>query len=256
MLFDWATEIQFGPVNGALRARIKNTVTGTVLYADNATGVTDASVIAGNGVYNVQCTAAAGRQLDSTWGAGIQLILRDDSSELHYDLDPILAAERNKSINVGSFLNYPVTVDHSGRLNVAIVGAAGSDIDQIGGLNFCTFFQNDSQIAGKLLSDIGAGGGGSGGTGTGTGNVAVNQDTGGIDSMRYITAGGAGIDDAEIIAYLKSEYDAGTRVGRGTTFTGPDGRWVKPLMLNSGFTYYLIFKGANYGPDIATRAVA
>lgn len=77
-----------------------------------------------------------------------------------------------------------------------------------------------------------------GGGGTGAGEIPVDHHTGGTDAMRYLLSGQPA-DNVTIRAYLKSDYDAGTRVVRGTTRTGPDGRWLAPLMLDPG-TYYLI----------------
>lgn len=72
----------------------------------------------------------------------------------------------------------------------------------------------------------------------GDGNIPVDHNTGGIDALRY-TIAAAPADDVTIKAYLKSEYDAGTRTVRGTAHTGVDGRWLNPLMLNAG-TYTLV----------------
>ena len=74
---------------------------------------------------------------------------------------------------------------------------------------------------------------------SGDGDVPVDHNTGGTDSLRY-TLGGDGADNVVIKAYLQSEYDAGTRTLRGTAYTGPDGRWLAPLMLNAGAIYTLV----------------
>lgn len=74
---------------------------------------------------------------------------------------------------------------------------------------------------------------------SGDGDTPVDHNTGGTDALRY-TLGGDGADNVVIKAYLKSEYDAGTRTLRGTAHTGPDGRWLAPLMLNAGAIYTLV----------------
>jgi hypothetical protein len=77
------------------------------------------------------------------------------------------------------------------------------------------------------------------GGGTGDGDRPVDHDYGGIDALQVLYAG-VGADNARIIAYLKSDYDMGnTAARRGVTYTGPDGRWLQPLMLNSGAVYKL-----------------
>jgi hypothetical protein len=83
--------------------------------------------------------------------------------------------------------------------------------------------------------------------GTGDGDTAVDHNTGGTDALLY-SYGGTGIDNGTIRAYLKSDYDAGTYTLRGQTVTGSDGRWAKPMYLNSGLTYTLTFeKPGAYG---------
>ena len=74
---------------------------------------------------------------------------------------------------------------------------------------------------------------------SGDGDTPVDHNTGGTDALRY-TLGGDGADNVVIKAYPKSEYDAGTRTLRGTAYTGPDGRWLSPLMLNAGVAYTLV----------------
>jgi hypothetical protein len=90
-------------------------------------------------------------------------------------------------------------------------------------------------------------GGGTGGTGDG--DFAINHDGGegvlvddvpatpGCMSMEY---NGQGIDNGRIIAFLKSDYDAGRRgqnQRQGVTWTNADGDWVSDLMLDAGQTY-------------------
>jgi hypothetical protein len=97
--------------------------------------------------------------------------------------------------------------------------------------------------ANSLVTIIGgAATGGDAAAGTGDKPVTHNTNpaTGGVlaDALRY-TFGGNGVDDVVIQAYLASEYDAGNPALKGTTRTGPDGRWLAPLMLNAG-SYKLV----------------
>ncbi len=82
-------------------------------------------------------------------------------------------------------------------------------------------------------------GSGSWSTGAGFGDVEVDHNYGGTDSLRY-THNAAGVDGGIIRAYLKDEYDAGTRVIRGQAATGSDGRWIAPMYLDAD-DYYLFF---------------
>jgi len=86
----------------------------------------------------------------------------------------------------------------------------------------------------------------------GIGSVIVDHDYGGTDALAYKTAGGVGIDNAVIIAYLKSDYDAGnygSAFVKATTHTDVDGRWVNSMHLDPA-TYTLYYcKQGYYGPD-------
>lgn len=108
---------------------------------------------------------------------------------------------------------------------------------------------------------------GGGGVGTGSGDTPIDHDGGptgttvdGVaataDIMRF-EAGGVGVDNVEVVAYLKSDYDAGSRGAssrRGTTYTGSDGRWKEPLMLDSG-TYTILASKGGYLVDSMTVVV-
>lgn len=98
-------------------------------------------------------------------------------------------------------------------------------------------------------------GGGAGGTGAGDfavdhdGGVGVTVDgvSAAADCMRF-TASGVGVDNVELAAFLKADYDAGARGAvdrRGTTYTGSDGRWEAPLMLDDG-TYTVVASKGGY----------
>ena len=76
--------------------------------------------------------------------------------------------------------------------------------------------------------------------GYGDGDTAVDHNTGSADNLRYV-AGGAGVDQATVRAYLKSDYDAGVYAERGRTITRPDGRWTHALYLDAGLTYTVTF---------------
>jgi hypothetical protein len=100
-------------------------------------------------------------------------------------------------------------------------------------------------------------GGGAGGTGTGSGDFAVDHNGGAgvtvngvaaaTDCMRILD-GANGVDNVEIAAFLAATYAAGSRGATnraGTTYTGSDGRWEAPLMLDNG-TYEVVFSKGGY----------
>lgn len=96
---------------------------------------------------------------------------------------------------------------------------------------------------------------GGGGVGAGTGDIAVNHNTGGTDHLAFKTSGGDGIDGATVRAYVKSEYDAGTRTVRGQVMTGTDGRWIEDMMLDAD-TYTFVFTAPGYQTASIEQAVA
>jgi hypothetical protein len=79
----------------------------------------------------------------------------------------------------------------------------------------------------------------SGGTGLASATATIDGVASSTDCLRYLKPDATGAYGLTVNAYLKSDYDALTRTPVGTTTTGSDGRWLAPLMLNSG-TYYVI----------------
>jgi hypothetical protein len=92
------------------------------------------------------------------------------------------------------------------------------------------------------LAALAESGGGTGGAGDG--DIAVNHDTGGTDALRA-EVGGIGVDACIIRAYLKADYDAGTRHILAQSTTGTDGRWIQDMMLDAG-VYILTFSAPGY----------
>jgi hypothetical protein len=91
----------------------------------------------------------------------------------------------------------------------------------------------------------------SGSAGSGGGAIAINHDTGGLDSLRYVTTGGQGVEDATVLIYLASDWPANSGNVQAMATTGADGRWLVPAFVNSG-TYVAVFSkiGAD-GPDVS-----
>lgn len=88
--------------------------------------------------------------------------------------------------------------------------------------------------------------------GIGDGSVVVDHDTGGTDALAYKTAGGVGIDNAVVRAYLKSDYDAGNTGSayiKASVTTDVNGRWVSEMNLDPETYTLYFFKQNTYGPD-------
>ena len=87
----------------------------------------------------------------------------------------------------------------------------------------------------------------------------VNHNTGGADNLAYKTAGGSGIEGADVIAYITKDYDegrTGPRYMRGWTTTDSNGRWDEPMFLDAGDYTFLFNKPGSYGPDTDEETVA
>ena len=86
----------------------------------------------------------------------------------------------------------------------------------------------------------------------GTGSVVVDHDTGGADALAYKTAGGVGIDNAVIRAYLKTDYDAGNTGSayiKASVTTDVNGQWSAQMNLDPATYTLYFFKQGAYGPD-------
>lgn len=93
----------------------------------------------------------------------------------------------------------------------------------------------------------------------GDGSISVGTNYGGANALKYETSGGAGVDNAVIRAYLKSDYDAGNTgeaFVQGRTMTKVGGIFIAPLMLDAA-VYTLVYEKQNeYGPDTVEVTVA
>lgn len=93
----------------------------------------------------------------------------------------------------------------------------------------------------------------------GIGSVVVDHDYGGADALAYKTEGGAGIDNAVVRAYLKTDYDAGNTGSeyiKATTMTDVNGRWTDQMNLDPATYTLYYFKQGAYGPDTQEVTVA
>jgi hypothetical protein len=100
---------------------------------------------------------------------------------------------------------------------------------------------DSTEALAEAVADIG------GGT-TGDGDTPVNHNTGGTDNYQILDDNDSGVDNATIKAYLTSEFDAdpSSATLRGTTYTDSEGRWVAPLMLNTGLAYTVTIRGDGF----------
>jgi hypothetical protein len=89
------------------------------------------------------------------------------------------------------------------------------------------------------------------GSGSGSGPIAVNQNTGGTDNLRYVDSSGNGVASACILIYLATDWPGNPGNVQANATTGPDGRWLSPAYVNHG-TYVAVFVkiGAD-GPDVS-----
>ncbi|MGD0771119.1 MAG: hypothetical protein ABSB42_23280 [Tepidisphaeraceae bacterium] len=87
--------------------------------------------------------------------------------------------------------------------------------------------------------------------GNGDGPIPINQNTGGADNLRYVDSTGNGIEGANVLIYLSTDWPSQPSRVQATAITGSDGRWLSPAFVQSG-TYVAVFAklGAD-GPDVS-----
>ena len=94
---------------------------------------------------------------------------------------------------------------------------------------------------------------------TGHGSVAVDQNWGGVDALRYADANGDGIGGASILAFLQAEFDRGLRGpewAKASTSTDANGRWLSRLHLEPAAYTLVLESPGRYGPDTQNITVA
>lgn len=85
--------------------------------------------------------------------------------------------------------------------------------------------------------------------------VALDEDYGTENNLRYNDPDGRPIADAQVRVYKKTDYDLENYAAVvGVTTTDANGGWVDPVTVEAGFTYTVqFFKPGAFGPD--TREV-
>lgn len=77
----------------------------------------------------------------------------------------------------------------------------------------------------------------------------LDHDTGAKDALRYVEAGGQGLNSLEIRVYTEVDWQQGRRDAPiAISQTGPDGRWLWPVFLEPGFTYVVHAQNNGRGP--------
>lgn len=87
---------------------------------------------------------------------------------------------------------------------------------------------------------------------------AVDHNWQGADNYQYITKEGVPVGDAQVLVYLRSDYDAFRRSNdylKGVTSTNVNGRWRKQVMLDPESYIVQFHKSGKYGPDTAALTV-
>jgi hypothetical protein len=71
--------------------------------------------------------------------------------------------------------------------------------------------------------------------------VPIHTDTGGFNTLKIQNASGEPIEGATIRVFTKFDFDAGNLDNViGITASGPDGRWLAPVYVNSGNVYTVL----------------
>jgi hypothetical protein len=150
-----------------------------------------------------------------------------DTNIVAWDGSAVGAMPGSGDVTVGGFVSE--LVDGNGLLKVGVEDWSGTAVSLSGGL--------PSVAAGNVNA--------------GSGPVAINQNTGGTDNLRYVDSGGNGIEGATVLIYLATNWPAKPDQVEATAMTGSDGRWLAPAYVQSG-TYVAVFAkiGAD-GPDVS-----
>lgn len=125
------------------------------------------------------------------------------------------------------------------RFKEASGGGGGATVD-----DFLDEPLADHTIPGSVGEGIALAAAGGGGGGSGDGSVTVTHDTGGADNLAWKNSLGQGVNDAQVRAYLKSDWDAGNSSAlfiQATAQTDVNGRWVEPMFLDPE-TYTFVFE--------------
>lgn len=88
--------------------------------------------------------------------------------------------------------------------------------------------------------------------------VPVDHNYTAADRYSYTDKNNRGIDNATVIAYLKTDYQAGRRgiqYHQAVTQTDVNGRWVRPILLDPGEYVLYYYKQGEFGPDTASLTV-
>lgn len=132
------------------------------------------------------------------------------------------------SVNATQIGGQNVQLDGNNLLKVDVEEWSGTAVSLSGGL--------PSVMAGNVV---------------GGGPIAINQNTGGTDNLRYVDGSGNGIEGADVLIYLATNWPSQPDLVAAAATTGPDGRWLSPAYVQSG-TYVAVFTkiGAD-GPDVS-----
>jgi hypothetical protein len=176
----------------------------------------------------------------------------------------------------GSAEAFPLASSASNSANVAMsVANVSANVAQIAGVSASGMVVNDSHgnsvFSAEALENTPTGGGNvnvtawngtavslsdglpsvQAGNLVGGGPIPINQNTGGTDNLRYVDSSGDGVEGANVLIYLATDWPANPDRVRATAITGPDGRWLSPAFVDSG-TYIAVFTkiGAD-GPDVS-----
>jgi hypothetical protein len=81
--------------------------------------------------------------------------------------------------------------------------------------------------------------------------MPIDENTGGANSLQYISQGGTPIKDARIRIYKKVDWDTQNySAAIGTTITLATGGWQSPIFVQPGDTYTIVYTKTNeFGPD-------
>lgn len=171
----------------------------------------------------------------------------DTSGEYYDTVDGVLKPLSNASPNI-SFSEAPAGSGHwSWTLNFSTLPTGFYTIETYEAT------QNISAAADAHLYIID----GETSTSQAAAQVPITHNTGGVDALRYVAPNGNPIAGATVRVYTNADWvSLSLSTPVGVTVTDSTGRWVDPIFVTSGNTYWVQFElSRSYGPDSVSVAV-
>lgn len=169
------------------------------------------------------------RTITDVINSGTRLVIDSGGDENLLTLKGAVIVQHNEDAPAGSGTG----------MSIAEVVGASNGVD---GSSFVDISPAGAISPGPVRFYPGVAASGGGGGFTGDGDTLVNHNTGGTDTLRVLDPSNVAVDNAELLAYRKADYDAGIYTLRDRSITRSDGRWARPMSLNPAIVYTILIR--------------